>query len=277
MHEHPPQPSGVEKYDYTNPETPELTQRLFEVLGLSETTPVPRNISLEFAVTQAVDDVIDMLGPEKTALYFAKLGEHKNIVEHFREYPETIQELPQIFIEPDSFLKNENYIQAYIVNSKQRTEEMKAGKIRHNARKNKSPQPTHSEVLAGVYKDDLEEQVADAVFTLREKGYNTFESGFHSNITLGLQSIGFTKDQPLPPSVPTSLIDDLKQRGVNISVVEGIDRYSIILQPIERTLDMKTWKEVWDITAEAMPTLSTHMRPENTFTPLAKEFRDGSN
>ncbi|MEI7810597.1 MAG: hypothetical protein WCI41_03540 [bacterium] len=128
---------------------------------------------------------------------------------------------------------------------------------------------SEEEVEAGIYWECLEPQVRSSIITLRQKGYQTFESGFE-NLKTGSQFLGVTKGQ-LTFSVSQSLIEKLRERGINIEVVSLEDRDSLTLKP-QRSLSLDEWREIWGIISQTLPEIKTPLSLTETLS--AKNFRE---
>ena len=111
---------------------------------------------------------------------------------------------------------------------------------------------TELEYKLGVYRDALESQVADAVFTLGAKGYLSFESGFY-------RQGGRERDQYMgfhnrEIELPNQIVVDLGDRGFEIVLEEQEDRVLLIISPTQaEPVRLSAWKQIWDEVAEAMP------------------------
>lgn len=119
-----------------------------------------------------------------------------------------------------------------------------------------NPSPDNEEEQMGIYKEELEPQVRDAVISLRRKGYNTFESGFYGST---MQKISF-EERPLAQLNLTPEILNLAQsKGLEINVSPD----SIELH-YNKFLDLADLKEVWDKIAESLPSLGHPAMPAST-------------
>lgn len=52
-------------------------------------------------------------------------------------------------------------------------------------RRSSNPAPDEEEISAGVYREAIEPQCREAIFTMRRKGYDTWSSGFNSGKKFG--------------------------------------------------------------------------------------------
>lgn len=121
---------------------------------------------------------------------------------------------------------------------------------RRERRREEKPLATEAEYQAGVYKEALERPVQEAVFTLLDKGYKTFESGFREDSDRD-QYIGMYNKEV---SLPDSLIHYFEEKGFEVSAVSHEDRTIISIHPLSaEAVRLLEWKEVWDDLAEKIP------------------------
>ena len=130
-----------------------------------------------------------------------------------------------------------------------------------DARRATSPRPDNEELLLGAYREALESQVRAAVFAMREKGYNTYESGF--NGFGASQRIGLTDPQLENFSLPEDLVRRWQEQGMSIVCMpDGIRidfAHMVPLAVIERA-----WNEI----AEMVPDKGAPAGPS----PFAERF-----
>lgn len=110
-----------------------------------------------------------------------------------------------------------------------------------------NPEPTEAEKRLGVYEEEIEPQVFDAVAALRQKGYDTQGSGFHGPEK---QSITF-RGEPLNGfQLSGEVVNLAKERGLKIQIFP--DAIDLVY---DRYLELAEIKEVWDAIAAALPDL----------------------
>ena len=136
-------------------------------------------------------------------------------------------------------------------------------------REKNNPNPDKEELEAGVYREELESQVRDAVFTLTQKGYKTFESGFYEGRSqyMGMhnKNIKISKD----------FLDFLKEQSFDVSINNMEDRTMIVLSPTKETVvTLDEWKSVWDGFASKMPEVEKITIYEKEEVEAHKEFRN---
>lgn len=112
-----------------------------------------------------------------------------------------------------------------------------------------SPEPTEEERSAGVFREHLEPQVRDATFLLRQKGYNTYSSGFWG--FEGAQHISCDNEPFRTEMLPSKLIDELKQHQ---HVTVRIEPQTISFTTDE-CLTVEELTYIWNKIAEALPDL----------------------
>ncbi len=105
--------------------------------------------------------------------------------------------------------------------------------------------PTEEELLAGVYRNEIEPQAREAVFLMRKKGYNTYESGFYG---YNKQRIGVTDNSFEKIELPFEIIE--KARKVEIEIKITPDAIELICQ---KYIGLEELKEIWDSIAGFLP------------------------
>lgn len=210
---------------------------------------------------------------EKVSAFIAQLAENNEFMATVRRTPDMISNLctlyrhQEILTDPvklSNFSYNQNlYHQELLHKSKGVVE-----RIQQN------PFASEDELDAGVYREDLESQVRDAVFIFRKKGYNTFESGFGDNVT-GEQFIGFDKsNMSAIPVIPDELAEELSSQNISITMRESKDRYSLRLTPTGNFPSLEEWKEIWKIVTDLIPSIHSNVHSENVHTGISREFRE---
>jgi hypothetical protein len=147
--------------------------------------------------------------------------------------------------------------------AKLRKRTVEQGEREAEERKEKNPKATDEELSAGVYKEHLEPQVRDAVFSLRRKGYTTYESGFGG---YDGQTIAFEKNYLENFQFPEKLAQKLAGLGVKLEIQP--DR---IWLTFEKFADLDEIKKIWDEIAETLPDLGGPAEPSQL--EGAKSFR----
>lgn len=131
-------------------------------------------------------------------------------------------------------------------------------------RKEERPESTKEEMELGAYREAIESQVRDAVFKLREKGYNTVASGFGEPAA---QQIDFEENGYLDEFDQEELKEDMEQKNVEMEfsprTVGFICRGKLSLEEI---------KEVWDTVAEKLPEIEKGA--EKSKSNAAERFRE---
>jgi hypothetical protein len=113
-----------------------------------------------------------------------------------------------------------------------------------------NPTPTPEEWNAGIYEEELEPQVRDAVMAMRQKGYNTGSSGFWGK--------GATEQViDMATYLDTATKARLAEHGVMTA-----DR-QIRFTPSNPT-DLASVKATWDLIAQLLPDQGKHAEPSVT-------------
>ncbi|MBP6912350.1 MAG: hypothetical protein KBB86_00255 [Candidatus Pacebacteria bacterium] len=149
----------------------------------------------------------------------------------------------------EEFTQNNNEV-IHELEQTQREAERLGWNDRIKKRIAENPIATETEYQLGIYKEGLEYQVRDAVFLLNEKGYKTFQSGFHEtklrNQFVDMYNKNFT--------IPESMINYFKDKGFNVSVESFEDRSTLSVAPTTQdTVTLEDWKTFWDDFAEKIP------------------------
>lgn len=160
---------------------------------------------------------------------------------------------------------------AYFIERFERMQERGAAKERMKERYEKDPLATPEEYDAGIYREGIESQVVDAVFELRKKGYDTFQSGFTEKDPRD-QYIDFYNKEV---TVPDELAEEIEALGFEITLLKLEDRTTIKLHPTEDTpVRLDTSKNIWDVFASKIPPAKKEgFRSVQTY-ELKKRFRE---
>jgi len=120
-------------------------------------------------------------------------------------------------------------------------------------RETTDPVATEEELGAGVYRENLEPQVRDAVFLLRGKGYPTQESGFYGPEG---QRITFAADFNLKYKFSSEFIEQLQLAGLELKMIDG--DIALIYQ---REVSLDFLKSTWDQITALLPDLGKPAEP----------------
>lgn len=215
--------------------------------------------SLEFPFDDALNEIrqiyrnaAETMLPEKHPL--------REYVLDYCEKSDSLEALRHIFISKSlNEIKNSiNKLhspkdQVFFLESMQKNWELYERQKREDMRAQRRPVADEDEYAAGVYRDGLEIQVRDAVFNLRKKGYDIFESGFNE-VKLREQYMGMYNQNV---AIPESLVDSLKKLGFKVWVDTLDDRSQIRISPLkEIVVTLDEWKKIWDIIARQMPNVA---------------------
>jgi hypothetical protein len=183
------------------------------------------------------------------------------------EINEYVDSVENVCADKDSFT---NFAERYIESFQNTTERANSFR-RRDKRIVDDPVATMEEYELGAFKDSLENQVADAVFELHDKGYSPFESGMTEDPASRDQFIGFY-DKEI--SLPAALIDELDQQGIEVSIRKLNDRTQIFLHPKkDEKIRLSEWKAVWDFLAENMPPKEREASGDREVYEYHRDFR----
>ena len=134
------------------------------------------------------------------------------------------------------------------------------------------PRPaTEQEYELGAYAEFLEPQVRDAVFTMSEKGYKTFQSGFKENNPTEQFMDVYNKHI----KIPDSLEDQMSAAGVRVVVENFDDRTTVTLTPEnpDQVIRQEKWKEIWDQFTASLPDADPELVENMSVPNLHDDFR----
>ena len=206
-------------------------------------------------------------------------GEHVARVVEERTGDKTDEDILKILFrnEERGVIDSERNFDFLINNINARKKEVEKNSEEVVKRVEENPIASEDELMIGIYKENLESQVRDAVVALRHKGYSSFESGFDDEVD-GSQYMGFNKDSTKGHlDVSPALNAELKQYGVTLSIdTDKPDRDVLRLIPTipddSKPMDITIWKEIWDKVASNLPTIG--QAPANKRGSLAEEFAE---
>lgn len=130
-------------------------------------------------------------------------------------------------------------------------------------RKEENPEASEEELELGAYKEAIEPQMRDPVFTLRDKGYNTLSSGFGGP---GVQQLVFEKNDYLEKFDQKKLKREMAEKGVELELGPG--QINFLCQ---EKMPVEDLKEVWDTIAERLPEIDKGTKKSKI--SAAKRFR----
>jgi hypothetical protein len=114
------------------------------------------------------------------------------------------------------------------------------------------PIPTDDELNAGVYAEQLESHVRDAVFALRKKGYDTKGSGFGD---IDVEKLYLSGENPSFSTLGKEVIEQLTSLGIQVAD----DGEAIKFLSAGKSVD--EIKQTWDLIAQILPDLG-HVAPQ---------------
>jgi len=203
----------------------------------------------------------------------------RNSVESSSELPDYTNEdvVRQIFERDDpgelkryqeaSGLSTEQ-IEYYVAFAKMRKKVHEDMAVELEGRRASSQTPSQEELSAGLFREMLEPQVRQAVFTLRNKGYPTYESGFYG---IGaVQRIGVESDRFAQVQISPEVIKKLTNIGVQVELTSRT-----IELKFDKVVSLDEIQAAWDLLAEDLPDLGHVAEPSNI--PSAEIFRSRVN
>lgn len=122
-------------------------------------------------------------------------------------------------------------------------------------RKERNPVPRIEEVLMGCYSEQIENHTRDAVRVLREKGYNTVESGFRPPYEKGIQFFHIVSDRKMDFS--SDLIEQIKKEyGVIITAEQKGSEIYVQFETAENAVkQLSEWNRCLTAFAEKLPAI----------------------
>lgn len=147
-----------------------------------------------------------------------------------------------------------------------REEVLREQKKEVEKRRSSNPTPDEDELSAGVYREAIEPQCREAIFTMRRKGYDTCSSGFSFGKKFGNRQVlegNLEFDQPT--------VELLKEHGYIVYTTSLWSGYhSLNFRPQNPDLQEITAK--WNKLADLLPDLGQpalpHIRSEEDFTKV---------
>jgi len=274
------------KSDEKLPDVPEFRALLKDVLfsdsivedwrrPFADEQETPKEINFEADVDKYLAYIVEATdNPEKLEKFVDALKPYFDSIRKIGAYPALFRDLLSIYdgkmadgngvLDSSRIFGDVEKFSTYVINGMIRAKEKTQDEPRRmKERLEKSPLADTDEVNAGIYREELEPQVSDAVFSLRKKGYSTFQSGLY-NLDEGSQFIDFNKEDAefIKKTLDNSSIKKLLQgEGVSIKTEESDDRLSLVLNPDNPRQDLVFWKKIWDTFVEAMPNRGFNATP----------------
>ncbi len=208
-----------------------------------------------------------MLTEEPANAYWQDLIHYTNIIHPYSDIIKDALVYPAFFMDSydnwkqgKNIFKDEKTVLSYAHNHTRRSnEKIEDQPMRMEKRLEQDPFAQADEFNAGVYREELEPQVSDAVFLMRKKGYSTIQSGF-DDLLDGSQFIDFNKEGFENESIGVREIlesevikDFLQNAGVKAKIKEFSDRLTFKLIPNDSLMSLGQWKNIFDTLAMLMP------------------------
>ena len=209
---------------------------------------------------------------EELATAIQLMSNNQYFKKQLHSEPKLLFDILDLFYHPNIF-SEKNTLHFFVSNMINYIHENEAIDERVEKRIKENPIATNEELNIGAYIECLEFQIQNAIKILRQKGYNTFESGYGNRLKCE-QMIGFDiAGKPLP-EIPDSLEKELKENQISIRVKDGKDRYQIILTPVDIVPSVAEWEPIWRKVAENMPVFDQYPAGRNVLTKNARDFYD---
>jgi len=194
-------------------------------------------------------------------------------------YPDAFHEWLQgvdVFKDRETF---SSFVWNHTLRAKEKIEDAPA---RMKDRLAREPLADSDESNAGIYREALEPQVAEAVFALRKKGYGTFQSGYRDLIT-GSQFIDFNLEDAsvLKNALNATELELLTNDGLKVVIKEKSDRATLTLIPNNSRQSPDFWKTTWNRLADKLPDKGVQAKPPTnlgsyrTFTDRQNKIKKG--
>jgi len=147
----------------------------------------------------------------------------------------------------------EEQMRFFITNAELRHTTIAEMRVAQEAREWDNPEKTSEEEEMGVYWEEIEPHVRDAVKTLRDKGYDTHGSGFWG--PTGGQRIYFHGEPLSGFEFPEDFVAELKEEGIEL-VREGD---AVSFTP-SRAMTLKELEDVWNRIVDYMPVVGSQKK-----------------
>ncbi len=225
--------------------------------------------------TDSLDEILyEVYGVERTELDSLEYKKYKkNYLKNIKrpEITLLLEKHPLFFDEVWNSLSGKVFNAkdtAFLVhNIQQREEECSRDRKDWHNRILQNPHATDEEYRLGVYKEGLESQVRDAVFTLLNKGYITMGSGFHDQTT-GSQSItidhyeGLNRQDILHSIIHTSDMETKQLfnrlvKKITVDMIDTPETVEIVIIPKHNMiLSLEDWGMIWSRVAQCVPKIN---------------------
>lgn len=222
------------------------------------------------------------------AAYMKALSQHQNAVDTSKVYPTFFTDSFDDWVRGKNIFANEKMTSSYVWNHTLRTKEkIESQPARMEERLMRDILASEDEANAGVYREELEPQVSDAVFALRKKGYDTFQSGF-DDLADGSQFLDFNLEEKVhDPDALKAVFEEeqvknlLEKDHIHAEAKIFKDRLTLKFTPKNPHTTLEEWKKVFDSFAEALPDRGqtapppTRLGSYETFLERQKKLRSG--
>lgn len=192
---------------------------------------------------------------EKLSEFSGKLNSYGEVLAESGIYPSFYRDAFHDWVRGEDVFKDKEAFSSFVWNhTLRKKEKVEDEPARMKERLEREPIADNEESNAGIYREGLEPQVAEAVFALRKKGYGTFQSGYDDLIT-GSQFIDFNQEdtETLKNTFTVADLQSLAREGLRVEIKEKPDRATFVLIPNDGRQSPDYWKTVWNSIAEKLP------------------------
>ncbi len=217
------------------------------------------------------------------ASYMDAMTPHLDTIYKSHVYPTFFLDAFDDWVRGKDIFANEKSVSSYAWNHTLRSKEkIEDQSIRMKQRFDHALAADESEINAGVYREELEPQVSDAVFLLRKKGYDTFQSGF-DDLADGSQFFDFNLEGDVHDAEilkalfeEGSIPESLKKESINVEVKTFKDRLTVKFIPDNALMPLDQWKKIFDLVATLVPDRG-HVAPPPTRLGSYETFTERQN
>jgi hypothetical protein len=208
------------------------------------------DVAMEISDEGQKEIALSLITDAKNVFILKKIAENKWLAQQVQDHPIILKYLNETSVKIFDF---PDYLSVLVEEVLLKEEADNISRANLKKRLQTQPLATDVEISAGVYWENLEPQVKDAIIKLRAKNYNTFESGFDSD-RLGAreQYFSITKSK-IPLVITDSALEIMKGKSITVRIDnEMTDRDSLIMIS-NKKMTLGDWTEVWNLLADVLP------------------------
>ncbi len=228
-------------------------------------------IAMEISNEEEKEKALDLIATAKRAYISKKIDENEWLAEQVREHPVILERIEEV---GEKIFNFPELLSAFVEEVLLKEE---ADNISRTSLKNRletEPLASDEEIEAGVYWENLEPQVKEAIINLRRKNYNTFESGFES-YRLGAREQFFSIFKGATPlTISEQAINIMKAKGITIRIEnDQTDRNSLFMIS-DKKMTLGDWQEIWNLVAEILPAMEKAIDLPEQAVEFQKNFKE---